>query len=170
MGAADNANVSVSDLSPEALEECRTALRTAISKHSFNSKEAMTGNGCDRHLFALYVMGKGLGYADEDLKFLSAALSRPWTMSTSQLPQRQTVGEWTKPVCRENVSPSGGFGPVADGGYGVSYMVGGEDYLFFHVSSKTHAEDGTPTTTNSERFSERIVLALKDLMKIATQS
>lgn len=31
---------------------------------------------------------------------------------------------------------SGGFGPVADDGYGVSYIVAGEDLLFFHISSK----------------------------------
>lgn len=31
---------------------------------------------------------------------------------------------------------SGGFGPVADDGYGVSYIIAGEDLLFFHISSK----------------------------------
>lgn len=30
----------------------------------------------------------------------------------------------------------GGFGPVADDGYGVSYIIAGEDLLFFHISSK----------------------------------
>lgn len=34
------------------------------------------------------------------------------------------------------VSAGGGFGPVADDGYGVSYVIVGEDLLFFHVSSK----------------------------------
>lgn len=32
------------------------------------------------------------------------------------------------------VSPGGGFGPVADDGYGVSYMVAREQETFFHVS------------------------------------
>lgn len=36
----------------------------------------------------------------------------------------------------ECVSAGGGFGPVADDGYGVSYIIVGEDLLFFHVSSK----------------------------------
>lgn len=31
---------------------------------------------------------------------------------------------------------TGGFGPVADDGYGVSYIIAGEDLLFFHISSK----------------------------------
>lgn len=30
---------------------------------------------------------------------------------------------------------SGGFGPVADDGYGVSYIIVGEDLLFFHISA-----------------------------------
>ena len=30
----------------------------------------------------------------------------------------------------------GGFGPVAPDGYGVSYIIAGEDTLFFHVSSR----------------------------------
>jgi len=34
------------------------------------------------------------------------------------------------------ISAGGGFGPVADDGYGVSYIVAGEDILFFHISSK----------------------------------
>lgn len=34
------------------------------------------------------------------------------------------------------VGAGGGFGPVADDGYGVSYIIVGEDMLFFHVSSK----------------------------------
>lgn len=34
------------------------------------------------------------------------------------------------------ISAGGGFGPVADDGYGVSYIIAGEDTLFFHVSSK----------------------------------
>ena len=42
-------------------------------------------------------------------------------------------------VCRtkedaQRISPGGGFGPVADDGYGVSYMVASEDATFFHVS------------------------------------
>lgn len=35
-----------------------------------------------------------------------------------------------------------GFGPVADDGYGVSYIIAGEDLLFFHISSKASC----PTT------------------------
>ena len=46
-------------------------------------------------------------------------------------------GEYSDP----NKSPGlmaagGGFGPVADDGYGVSYIINGENTIFFHVSAK----------------------------------
>ena len=43
----------------------------------------------------------------------------PWTLSTSQTPQKQTEGRW-KPETEDKhtISPGGGFGPVADDGYG----------------------------------------------------
>lgn len=43
------------------------------------------------------------------------------------------------------VCPGGGFGPVADAGYGVSYMLAGDYRIFFHVSSK-HSSQGTDST------------------------
>jgi carnitine O-palmitoyltransferase 1 len=56
-------------------------------------------------------------------------------LSTSQTPHGQTTRLDLKkfPNC---ISAGGGFGPVADDGYGVSYIIAGEDLLFFHVSSK----------------------------------
>lgn len=45
------------------------------------------------------------------------------------------------------ISPGGGFGPVNDDGYGVSYMVPDDNRIFFHVSSKNSS-----SVTNSERF------------------
>ena len=49
-------------------------------------------------------------------------------------------------VCTQ-ISPGGGFGPVADDGYGISYMVPDDRKVFFHISSKISSEH-----TNSERF------------------
>lgn len=42
----------------------------------------------------------------------------------------------------EYVSTGGGFGPVADDGYGVSYIIGGDHTISFHISSKVSC----PTT------------------------
>ena len=60
-------------------------------------------------------------------------------MSTSQTPHGQTkmLDLSKRPDC---ISAGGGFGPVADDGYGVSYIIAGEDYLFFHVSSKKSSD------------------------------
>ena len=37
-------------------------LRRACKKHQDGYKDAMSGRGIDRHLFALYVVSKGMGY------------------------------------------------------------------------------------------------------------
>ena len=33
----------------------------------------------------------------------------------------------------------GGFGPVVDDGYGISYFLNGEEKIFFHISSSRKA-------------------------------
>lgn len=62
-------------------------------------------------------------------------LSEPWRLSTSQTPHGQTTQFDLKkfPNC---ISAGGGFGPVANDGYGVSYIIAGENLVFFHISSK----------------------------------
>ena len=39
------------------------------------------------------------------------------------------------------VTAGGGFGPVADRGYGVSYIIVGEDQVSWHISSKISADN-----------------------------
>lgn len=92
----------------------------------------MCGRGIDRHLFCLYVVSK---YLEVDSPFLKEVLSEPWRLSTSQTPHGQTGRMDLKkhPNC---ISAGGGFGPVADDGYGVSYIIAGEDIVFFHISNK----------------------------------
>jgi len=62
-------------------------------------------------------------------------LSEPWRLSTSQTPHGQTTQFDLRkfPNC---ISAGGGFGPVANDGYGVSYIIAGENLVFFHISSK----------------------------------
>ena len=36
--------------------------RRSCDAHQLLYREAMVGNGIDRHLFALYIVSKGLGY------------------------------------------------------------------------------------------------------------
>lgn len=39
------------------------------------------------------------------------------------------------------ITGGGGFGPVDENGYGVSYIIGGEDVIFFHITSKHLSSD-----------------------------
>lgn len=67
-------------------EEVRELLRKAGDQHQANYRNAMAGQGVDRHLFTLYVVGKYLG---EDSPFLLEVLKEPWRLSTSQTPYVQ---------------------------------------------------------------------------------
>ncbi|MPC08983.1 Carnitine O-palmitoyltransferase 1, liver isoform [Portunus trituberculatus] len=67
-------------------EELLQLLRVAGIRHQKLYRDAMNGLGIDRHLFALFVVSKGLGYESQ---FLESVMRRPWTLSTSQQPQQQ---------------------------------------------------------------------------------
>ncbi|GBG25303.1 Carnitine O-palmitoyltransferase 1, muscle isoform [Hondaea fermentalgiana] len=135
-------------------------LRAATTEHANQNKECMAGKGIDRHLFALYVVSRGL---DVDSEFLKTALSIPWTLSSSQQPQEQTdLRKTLKPeIAKRFISPGGGFGPVAEAGYGISYMFASEDQFFFHISSKKSAEE-----TSSDRFADELMRVLDEMSKL----
>ena len=59
------------------------------------------------------------------------------------------------------LSPGGGFGPVSDQGYGVSYMVAGDNRIFFHVSSKKSVQK-----TDSRKFVQTLFQSLDDMKNI----
>uniref|UniRef100_A0AAR2JS45 carnitine O-palmitoyltransferase n=1 Tax=Pygocentrus nattereri TaxID=42514 RepID=A0AAR2JS45_PYGNA len=117
-------------------------LRLAAEKHQDLYRQAMTGKGIDRHLFCLYVVSRYLGV---DSPFLKEVLSEPWRLSTSQTPLQQ-LDLFNLKKNPEYVTSGGGFGPVADDGYGVSYIILGEDLINFHISSK-HSSPETVSTT-----------------------
>uniref|UniRef100_A0A8C5HJ80 carnitine O-palmitoyltransferase n=1 Tax=Gouania willdenowi TaxID=441366 RepID=A0A8C5HJ80_GOUWI len=121
----------------EAEDQCRQLLRRASEKHQNLYRMAMTGAGIDRHLFCLYVVSKYLGV---ESAFLKEVLSEPWRLSTSQTPVQQ-MELFDLKNHPDFVSLGGGFGPVADDGYGVSYIIVGEDMINFHVSSKHSCTD-----------------------------
>lgn len=129
-------------------------LMTAAKQHQKGYQDAMCGKGIDRHLFCLYVVSK---YLEVDSPFLKEVLSEPWKLSTSQTPHGQTslINLKKYPNC---ISAGGGFGPVADDGYGVSYIIAGEDLIFFHISCKRSSPQ-----TNAVRFAKQIEKALADM-------
>ena len=59
------------------------------------------------------------------------------------------------------VTTGGGFGPVSFDGYGVSYIVAGDDVLFFHVSSRVSS-----VATDSRRFVAAIRRSLNDIKRL----
>nr|AFO11030.1 liver carnitine palmitoyltransferase 1A-3 [Acanthogobius hasta] len=141
----------------ETREERLKSLKTAAEKHQNMYRLAMTGKGIDRHLFCLYVVSKYLG---EDSAFLKEVLSEPWRLSTSQTPLQQ-VELFDLIKHPEYVSSGGGFGPVADDGYGVSYIILGENLINFHISSKHSSPE-----TDSHRFGGHIKQAMMDILDL----
>lgn len=141
-------------------KECIDLLLKACGRHQLGYQDAMCGHGIDRHLFCLYVVSK---YLEVDSPFLNEVLSEPWRLSTSQTPHGQTPKMDLKkhPKC---ISAGGGFGPVADDGYGVSYIIAGEDLIFFHISAKKSCG-----TTSAYRFGENIRQALADMRTMFEQ-
>ncbi|XP_041352495.1 carnitine O-palmitoyltransferase 1, liver isoform-like isoform X2 [Gigantopelta aegis] len=136
-------------------------MQIAADCHQRAYREAMTGLGIDRHLFCLYVVEKYLGL---DSPFLSEVLSEPWRLSTSQTPhqqaQRLDIEKYPNRICG-----GGGFGPVADDGYGVSYIVAGEDTVFFHISCKKSC-----STTNANQFGNNLIKAFADMKSLFDES
>ncbi|XP_063335916.1 carnitine O-palmitoyltransferase 1, muscle isoform isoform X7 [Pelmatolapia mariae] len=131
--------------------------RKAAEKHQNMYRLAMTGSGIDRHLFCLYIVSKYLGV---DSPFLTKVLLEPWKLSTSQTPQQQLnlvdINKFPK-----YVGGGGGFGPVTDDGYGVSYIIVGENLITFHISSKFSSPD-----TDSYRFGQHIRKAMLDIQAL----
>lgn len=139
-------------------EEKYKLLHKAADLHAKMYKDCMNGKGIDRHLFALFIVSRGQGYESE---FLKSALTLPWTLSTSQQPQQQMAGTHfsvTEPELMHLISPGGGFGPVADDGYGVSYMVPDDHKIFFHISSKISSKQ-----SNSDQFVRLLFESLSEI-------
>lgn len=152
--------LAVVDKTVPVQEKYRLLLKAA-DLHAKKYKDCMNGKGIDRHLFALYVVCRGQGYESE---FLKSALSLPWTLSTSQQPQQQMAGQHfsvTEPELTHLISPGGGFGPVADDGYGISYMVPDDHKVFFHISSKISSKQ-----SNSDRFVKLLFETMSEIKEI----
>ncbi|XP_036618924.1 carnitine O-palmitoyltransferase 1, liver isoform [Trichosurus vulpecula] len=141
----------------QTVEQKLKLFKVAADKHQHMYRLAMTGAGIDRHLFCLYVVSK---YLAVDSPFLKEVLSDPWRLSTSQTPQQQ-IELFDLDRNPEYVSSGGGFGPVADDGYGVSYIIVGENLINFHVSSKLSSPE-----TDSHRFGAHLRQAMIDIIAL----
>ncbi|XP_071590414.1 carnitine O-palmitoyltransferase 1, muscle isoform [Heliangelus exortis] len=147
---------SMSDPQKDRSERQRL-FKVAAEKHQQMYRLAMTGAGIDRHLFCLYLVSRYLGVQSP---FLAEVLSEPWRLSTSQTPQQQ-LKMFDMDKFPDHVATGGGFGPVADDGYGVSYIIAGENLISFHVSSKFSSPE-----TDSKRFAGHIRQAMLDISQL----
>jgi carnitine O-palmitoyltransferase 1 len=134
-------------------------LTAACTQHQNYTTQAMIGEGVDRHLFTLYIASV---VRKVDAPFLSAALSAKWKLSTSQIPPHQNPPESYEGVDVQvkYLTPSGGFGPVSDDGYGVCYNLH-DNGIFFHVSSRI-----APGNTDATRLAGRIEQAMLDMRAV----
>uniref|UniRef100_A0A7E4VSQ6 carnitine O-palmitoyltransferase n=1 Tax=Panagrellus redivivus TaxID=6233 RepID=A0A7E4VSQ6_PANRE len=145
-------------------EERLKLLRISAEKHQSLYRDAMTGRGVDRHLFALYVVQR---YLEEESPFFNKIFPPTYLLSTSQTPLNQCeedAKDLSSTQRNTLVSAGGGFGPVADRGYGVSYIVAGEDTISFHISSKKSADN-----TSSAKFRQDLIQSLRDMRELFAQ-
>ncbi|CEF71155.1 LD31742p [Strongyloides ratti] len=145
-------------------EERLELLYIAAKKHQELYRDAMCGKGVDRHLFALYVIKR---YLEEESPFFDKIFPPTYLLSTSQTPLNQCEDESIGLSVEERASfinAGGGFGPVTDRGYGVSYIINGEDQLFFHISSKKSADN-----TSSYKFRDDLIKSLNDMKLLLTK-
>jgi len=136
-------------------------LRVAARKHQQLYRDAMCGRGVDRHLFGLYVIKR---YLEEESPFFNKIFPPTYLLSTSQTPLNQcevNVQDLDENQRLGLVSAGGGFGPVSDAGYGVSYIFAGENQISFHISSKKSASN-----TDSKRFREEIKKTLVSMREL----
>jgi carnitine O-palmitoyltransferase 2 len=84
-------------------------LKKASEKHQLLIKEAATGNGFDRHLFAL----KYLQQAENKLHPI-------YTDKSYQLINHNILS--TSTVASKHIA-AGGFGPVVNDGFGIGYLI-----------------------------------------------
>ncbi|CAI4231368.1 unnamed protein product [Auanema sp. JU1783] len=142
-------------------EERLAHLKTACNRHQELYRDAMCGKGVDRHLFALYVIKR---YLEEESPFFDKIFPPSYLLSTSQTPLNQCETDMegmSSDAKLRLVSAGGGFGPVADRGYGVSYIVAGENQLSFHISSKRSADN-----TSSQEFREELKRTLEEMKNL----
>jgi len=142
----------------ESREKCLLLLRLACEQHQKYSHDAMTGCGVDRHLFGLVVVAYGKHISSP---FLRSVFDQKWKLSTSQVLTKQVPDKFHPTNFEQFHTPNGGFGPVADDGYGVSYCVFGENRFYFNVSSKKSSHN-----THSTRFLNAIFNSLIDMGKL----
>ncbi|XP_021372697.1 carnitine O-palmitoyltransferase 1, liver isoform-like isoform X2 [Mizuhopecten yessoensis] len=130
-------------------------LKRAVQYQTQVKVDASIGQGFDRHLIGLFA-------ASQELKIPTPALFQDksfWMqdkLSTSQTPTRYT-DQWTLETC----CMGGGFSPSSQDGYGISYMIYGEDLINFHVTNCKYCQ-----TTSADKMADAILEAMSDMKEL----
>ncbi|MEM9725866.1 MAG: choline/carnitine O-acyltransferase [Pseudomonadota bacterium] len=116
--------------------------RAAFETHGRLGAEATAAQGCDRHLLGLKLIAAALG--EEPPKVLTEEIfTRGWELTTAQIPVKSMM---------QNT-----FGPVMPSGYGIGYVIRGDDLSCSVVAHTSHPD------TSAKRFAAAIRAALEDL-------
>lgn len=121
------------------------AARAAFETHGRLGGEASNAQGVDRHLLGLKLIAKEIGEALP--RFFSQEIyTRGWELSTAQIPVKSMM--------------QNSFGPVMHSGYGIGYVIRGDD-----MSCSIVCHESCPDTS-AKRFAQEIRQALDDLRRL----
>ncbi|XP_052106150.1 carnitine O-palmitoyltransferase 1, liver isoform-like [Mytilus californianus] len=132
-------------------------LRKAVQYQTQIKMDACCGLGWDRHLLGLFACCQELKRTPPAL-FMDKNFFAPDILSTSQTPTNYT-NKWTM----ETSCMGGGFFATSFEGYGVSYMIYGEDLIKFHVSCNVNCP-----TTSAAKMSDAINEAMNEMREICS--
>ena len=147
-----------------------SALSAATERHRALTVEGVQGLGCDRHLYALRVLGSTPGS-------LGVGASPPLPLFSHPTYAHFTDIRLSTSTMASSALDGGGFGPVNDHSYAVSYGVE-ERGCHFHIMART-AEGGGKANGSSARavatefygeldvnaFAEAVEQALRDIVE-----
>ncbi|GMR59760.1 hypothetical protein PMAYCL1PPCAC_29955, partial [Pristionchus mayeri] len=139
-------------------------LKTACARHQEMTRDAMSGHGCDRHLFGLVVLSR---YLEKSSPFLDKVFSMNYALSTSQVPQHQTKefsGKMNKE--RDLFWPAGGFASPDGSRYGVCYSIGATGDLFSCQIASWHSIEGT----SASRFRDTLLKVFREMREMVEEA
>ncbi|WKY10583.1 hypothetical protein Q1695_002723 [Nippostrongylus brasiliensis] len=135
-------------------------LRKACDRHQAYYRNAMAGQGVDRHLFSMYIVSK---YYSISSPFLDNVFSMNYALSTSQTPQHQ-MSEYMRALNKERSLfwPAGAFSCPEGSNYGVCYTIGATgDVMSFHVTSWKSLKH-----TDAHRFRDTLCECLREMRRM----
>ncbi|KXS10143.1 hypothetical protein M427DRAFT_62879 [Gonapodya prolifera JEL478] len=150
------------DSEDDIFEKARLLITACQSQSSYMAS-CQSGKGIDRHLLGLRLVLFPGEPVPEVFKDPAYALSKHWTVSTSQIPSEWFTGY--------------GWGEVVPDGFGVAYMVRPDSY-WFNVTGlnggfgfeEFHEANGTPLQPNRvARFRHFLEEALDEMGEVLEQ-